>query len=387
MFHLNSALAQRIVDRTMAIIDSNINVMDASGVIIGSGDPARIHELHEGAQIALANGRTVEIDEETAKQLKGVCPGINLTLHFEDQVIGVLGITGDPDQVRSYGELVKMAAEMIVEQANLTQQLQWDKRHRDELTLQLVRQQWQSEQAVHTWAERLGVDLKKPRVAIVIAIPRSEEGGAVPEVLQKVISRLYALERNALVAQLEVDRVVYLRTLQGRPEGEVPAVDLNRWQQLSSAIESQVGCELKMAVGHYLPGLEGLRMSCQSAIETLAYGDKRVPQKRHFAYDQMRLPVLLASLRQGWQADELLLPYRTLAEQDKNGLLRRTLVVYFEQGMESSAAIQILHIHRNTLRYRLDRIAEITAMDLSRMEHLLQLYIGHLLLPFREDNC
>ncbi|WP_306462766.1 sugar diacid recognition domain-containing protein, partial [Klebsiella pneumoniae] len=38
---LDSQLAQQIVDRTMAIIGYNINVMNQAGVIIGSGEKNR----------------------------------------------------------------------------------------------------------------------------------------------------------------------------------------------------------------------------------------------------------------------------------------------------------------------------------------------------------
>ncbi|HAW7833304.1 TPA: hypothetical protein JLL63_004178, partial [Escherichia coli] len=50
-------MAQDIVARTMRIIDTNINVMDARGRIIGSGDRERIGELHEGALLVLSQGR------------------------------------------------------------------------------------------------------------------------------------------------------------------------------------------------------------------------------------------------------------------------------------------------------------------------------------------
>ncbi|MGQ7180384.1 sugar diacid recognition domain-containing protein, partial [Escherichia coli] len=54
-------MAQDIVARTMRIIDTNINVMDARGRIIGSGDRERIGELHEGALLVLSQGRVVDI--------------------------------------------------------------------------------------------------------------------------------------------------------------------------------------------------------------------------------------------------------------------------------------------------------------------------------------
>jgi len=116
MLELDSTLAQHIVDRAMAILPHNINVMDAQGMIIGSGDRERLHSRHEGAQLVLANRRTVEIDAQAAACLRGVKPGVNLPLLYADQLIGVLGITGDPEVLRPYAALVRMTAEMLVEQ-------------------------------------------------------------------------------------------------------------------------------------------------------------------------------------------------------------------------------------------------------------------------------
>ena len=62
-WHLDTKMAQDIVARTMRIIDTNINVMDARGRIIGSGDRERIGELHEGALLVLSQGRVVDIDD------------------------------------------------------------------------------------------------------------------------------------------------------------------------------------------------------------------------------------------------------------------------------------------------------------------------------------
>ena len=54
MLTLDRTLAQSIVDRSMTIIDGNVNVMDHTGVIVASGDPARIGQLHEGALLVLS---------------------------------------------------------------------------------------------------------------------------------------------------------------------------------------------------------------------------------------------------------------------------------------------------------------------------------------------
>ncbi len=115
-WHLDTKMAQDIVARTMRIIDTNINVMDARGRIIGSGDRERIGELHEGALLVL-RGRVVDIDDAVARHLHGVRRG--LTCRCAEEIVGVIGLTGEPESLRKYGELVCMTAEMMLEQSRL----------------------------------------------------------------------------------------------------------------------------------------------------------------------------------------------------------------------------------------------------------------------------
>ncbi|EJZ0476747.1 XRE family transcriptional regulator, partial [Escherichia coli] len=112
-YYLQDSTARQIVQRTMGIIPYSVNVMNEHGMIIASGEASRLHQRHEGAVLALTENRVVEIDSATANKLKGVKPGINLPINFRDQLIGVLGITGEPGEVKAYAQLVKMASELI----------------------------------------------------------------------------------------------------------------------------------------------------------------------------------------------------------------------------------------------------------------------------------
>ena len=49
MIKLNTAIAQKIVQRTMKIIENSVNVMDENGIIIASGNPSRLNQKHTGA--------------------------------------------------------------------------------------------------------------------------------------------------------------------------------------------------------------------------------------------------------------------------------------------------------------------------------------------------
>ncbi len=195
MYVLDQHIAKQIVSRTMKIIGHNINVMNGQGVILGSGDPKRIGSTHEGALLAIAQNRNVELSEEVASGLHGVKPGINLPLHYQGQIIGVIGITGDPAELTHYGELLKMTAEMIVEQANQQDQQQWENRQREEFILQLIKAQTDDDEQLHRWAKQLDIDISLPRVAAIIEV--SEKQSAPTQHKSAAFSPLVQSEQNA----------------------------------------------------------------------------------------------------------------------------------------------------------------------------------------------
>jgi len=199
-WHLDTKMAQDIVARTMRIIDTNINVMDARGRIIGSGDRERIGELHEGALLVLSQGRVVDIDDAVARHLHGVRQGINLPLRLEGEIVGVIGLTGEPEALRKYGELVCMTAEMMLEQSRLMHLLAQDSRLREELVMNLIQAE-EHTPALNEWAQRLGIDLNQPRVVAMIEVDSGQLGvdSAMAE-LQQLQNALTTPDRNNLVA-------------------------------------------------------------------------------------------------------------------------------------------------------------------------------------------
>lgn len=70
--HIDHQVALKIVDRAMKIIDHNVNVINHQGVIIGSGDPKRINQLHEGALNVLCPGVKIDFNTDEAQTLPGV---------------------------------------------------------------------------------------------------------------------------------------------------------------------------------------------------------------------------------------------------------------------------------------------------------------------------
>jgi len=374
--HLDSRMAQDIVARTMRIIDSNINVMDARGKIIGSGSPERIGELHEGALLALSQGRVVDIDDAAVHNLQGVKQGINLPLRLEGEIVGVIGLTGEPVALRKYGELVCMTAEMMLEQARLMHLLAQDTRLREELVMSLIQAE-EHTPALTEWAKRLGIDLSLPRVVAVIKIDSGQLGiDSAMEELQQLQTNLMKPARNNLVAIISLTEIVVLKPAlnsHGRwDEGE----HRRRIEQLIANMQEEGHLRFRIALGNYFTGQGSIARSYRTACTTLEVGKQRMPEKRCYFYQDLALPVLLDGLREGWQADELSRPLLRLKAMDSNGLLLRTLVAWFNHNLQPLATSKALFIHRNTLEYRLARIAELTDLDLKNLDNKLLLYVA-----------
>lgn len=375
-YFFDQPLAQQIVDRTMKIIDSNVNVMDSRGRIIGSGDAERLGELHEGALLAISQQRIVDIDNEVTRHLHGVRPGVNLPLRVDGQIVGAIGLSGDPTRLRQYGELVCMTAEMMLEQARLLNMLAHDSRIREELVLNLIRAE-QPPEALAKWAQRLGIDLHQPRVAVVVAVDGGQLGveHAMAE-LQQLQVLLSTPEQDNLIARVSLTEIVVLKPALGAAKRWDPQAQRQRIDALLLHMQQNSDLRIRVALGNYFTGPGSIARSYLTAKTTLAVGKRRAPEQRSYCYQDLMLPVLLDGMREGWQADELALPMARLNAEDSSGLLRRTLNLWFAHNVQPVATAKALFIHRNTLENRLNRISGLTGLNLSNFDDRLLLYIA-----------
>lgn len=380
---LNEAIANQIIKRTMQIIPYPINVMDDKGRIIGSDDQTRLQQKHEGAVLAINECRVVDIDEATAQNLKGVKPGINLPIIYLDKIIGVIGISGKPDQVRHYGELVKMTAELIIEQAALMSRVEWDKRHREELVLQLIQGTKLNDNQLNTLAERLELDLNQPRIAAVIKVIPEQQTPFSSDHLRQLVNALEQFDRHNLVATLSVSNndIVVLIPISHRHHGWSKHVETKRMNQLLRQVKTFKQFSVKVALGEYFPGLAGLAHSYETAQLTMQSVANQAGEL--FFYHDYKLPALMSSIiNEPWKAEQLRQPYAALQQYDAKGLLTRTLSEYFRQNCDTSRTCQRLHIHRNTLRYRLEKIEQLTSLSVSHLPDKLQLYLAMTLFEY-----
>ncbi|WP_095056050.1 MULTISPECIES: sugar diacid recognition domain-containing protein [unclassified Pseudomonas] len=367
MFELDHDLAQDIVDRAMAILPYNVNVMDNQGLILGSGEPERVNTRHEGAQLVLANGRVVEIDAQTAIHLKGVQPGINLPLMLDQRLIGVLGITGEPEQLRTYAALVRMTAEMLVGQRNQQAEQQWRRQRCDDLLALLLSDAGSSPRLIDE-AQQLGLKPHMTRVPYLFELGLEHGPGQTVEALSAWLTTRYP---DSWCVSSAKSSLLWCR----------PASQSIENDRLLDKLDGLGWNILRLAVGGQADGLTGLRRCYRRVGDLLAYGRDVLPGSRLLTLNRYRLPVMLWRHRDDDALDELLNPLRKVIAKDSNGQLLATLRSWCDHDGQSQACADALGIHRNSLRYRMERIAELSGVDPLRLDGMLALYLGVQLLP------
>lgn len=358
MFELSHQLAQDIVDRAMHILASNVNVMDSQGLILGSGEKQRINTRHEGAQLVLANRRVVEIDEQAARNLKGVQPGINLPLMHDNELIGVLGISGDPATLRTHAELVRMTAEMLVDRSHIKAERQWRQQRRENV-LALLLGKAACTQLLIDEAHGLGLKPQLKRTPLLIELGEGCEANTLVDWLSAHYPDCWCLSPSSRFvlwccpSQIKVDS-----------------------SRLVERLKTQRLVVTRVAHGIQADDIHALRRGCQHVTELLVYGRAMKPDCPYLHLEHWGLLALLWSLREHDAIKELVAPLLKIRTRDGNGQLMRTLRTWCSFSGQSQSCSEALGIHRNSLRYRLERIAELSGKDLSRPDDFVALYLG-----------
>lgn len=368
MFELDHLLAQNIVDRAMAILPYNVNVMDNQGLILGSGESSRINTRHEGAQLVLANHRVVEIDEQAAQNLKGVQAGINLPLMHDGRLIGVLGITGEPQLLRTYAELVRMTAEMLVAQSHMQIEQHWRKQRSEDVLAMLLGEAGGSPRIIDE-ARQLGLKPQLARTPVLIKLEAELTSSALADWLKSRYADSWCLAPSSF-------SLLWC----------CPSNLIHSPEKIFEKLESLGWKVALVACGVRAETLGSLRRGYRRVAELLAYAEAVLPQQRFVSLSRYHLPSFLWAHREDGVVDTILLPLHQIQAKDSSGQLLRTLRAWCLHDGQAQACADALGIHRNSLRYRMERITELSGKDMTRLHESLELYLGVLLLPHTEPT-
>ncbi|HVV23102.1 MAG TPA: helix-turn-helix domain-containing protein, partial [Pseudonocardiaceae bacterium] len=211
-----------------------------------------------------------------------------------------------------------------------------------------------------------GVDVRRPLRVLAAAAPGAPVGRAVA-----VLTELVAVLRSPGLVGVVDEEVYALLPTDG-------GVDL------AAAVPALRLVEPALTSGRFVVGISSvttgdLRGAVHEARYALELGERQSGRTRVVAGDEVAVHrLLLAGV-----PDELRVALRRRVlgpvfdhDAEHGGDLVRTLTVFLDCSGSWSRAAARLHVHVNTLRYRIGRIEELTGADLSDFAQRIDIYLA-----------
>ena len=132
---------------------------------------------------------------------------------------------------------------------------------------------------------------------------------------------------------------------------------------------------------HYYLGELGLSIK-EASYASLIAAEKNIVFENYENLGLLRMVFLLADnkILRDYSA-KILTPIRDF-DLESNGKLMETLAAWARHGMSFPEAASELHQHENTVRYRMDKIGQITGLDFKKASDAQQLNMA-----FLTDYC
>ena len=113
--NISQNLATNILYHMKDIINQDLNYINVDGIIIASTDPKRVGTFHAPSLECVKKRKNIIIENDS--QYEGSRNGINMPIYFDDSIIGVIGITGNKNEVEKFGEIIKLMTEVLIKEA------------------------------------------------------------------------------------------------------------------------------------------------------------------------------------------------------------------------------------------------------------------------------
>ena len=129
MFKIDRTLAAQVVNTVKDVCGRDVNFINQYRIIFASTDPERVGTFHEIGHQAALTGETIEVRADD--NFHGTRMGINLPVYYNQTFMAVIGITGQPDEVRKYAHLAERITHLLIRERELNtiSRNQADKRH------------------------------------------------------------------------------------------------------------------------------------------------------------------------------------------------------------------------------------------------------------------
>ncbi|MEG1069414.1 MAG: sugar diacid recognition domain-containing protein [Ruthenibacterium sp.] len=373
-------MAQNLVEATSHLIGGRvINIMDTKGVILASTDKTRIGTVHEGACEVIRTGRAVAIEKSEVGRYPGAKEGYNLPVMSGSRIIAVVGIFGNPSDVNDVANLLAVYVANCIEQNAVAMQ----KKVADELRMQYLQMLLSlapgDQEMLASLSDGLRIQQQFPARVFVVQLSVHQNMRSVLQIFSRASEELQ--RGHYLLSDCDVwgvidNRLVLVKSKMNQSE---PKFCTRLYDFLSACI----GGAFQLCAGMLCNGIKDVKTSYQQALSICVAGGEGVrditdPTCKFYAmmrstcaHEQYEIAQRYAALEQALGAEDL-------------DILLNTADIYYAEDCSVTRAAEGLHIHKNTLQYRMHRLWD--ALQLSTCSAFIKQYFLRLCIEYHKSH-
>jgi purine catabolism regulator len=300
-------------------------------------------------------------------------------------VAGHLSLLGAPGDFQELDYLLaqRAAGVFAIELARQRAVLEAQMRLQGDFLEDLLAGNFGAEEAMLARARHLGHDLRRPHVVVVLGLDPGETGrpgGSDPARALRPTRRFLDVARRELRARFPT--ALFLE--RGDLLSALIPFDSRALKEQLEEVRVRIhlvlgGAPVSLGVGRYHEGLSGLASSYREAERALAIGQRMLGGNRTVAFDDLGIYRILFPLVGTPELEAFcheLVGALEAYDRRHGAELLKTLAAFFACNGNHVQTARMLHLHRNTLLYRLDRIREIAGVDLDDPETRLSLQVA-----------
>ena len=346
---ISSKLAQNIVQSIKEIINQEINFIDTDGIIIASTDQDRIGQKHDGALKVLKTKQRVVVNKDD--EFQGTRRGINLPLYFEDEIIAVVGITGNPEDVSKYVHILTKMTEILIKEAYL-QEMSYSSKENQRIIMENL--------LYNSQTAEFGNGASHEIYKYDVSIPRRAIQGLF--MTDRVLdSSIYSHIQKMFTDQAQTILVINGNTLTILSTSTKADVLKSKLSLLQQSINKTFNLDLIFGIGNVCTTIKESQKSFSEAQESLMWAKNFSHLTVQF-YEDLDLGILLLpELKTSAPTFEKKI-LGNLSEKEKADYMN-LLKAYEKHNGSITKCSAELFIHKNTLQYRLNSLHEKTGFN------------------------
>ncbi len=347
---LNNDIARRFVENLSLYTKYNVNVMNQDGTIIASVDPTRIGSFHETAHNMIkAHQDSMEVTDNDS--YLGVKKGSNLLVYDGQTPVGVVGVTGDPDEVRNIAYVVKMALESMLKYEHQQEKLYTMRTAQDRFAFALFNEKNANREKLEALANDLKIKPKKIRVPVMLFFNEPISSATLESQLRT------SLTPQDIVYQYNNQHVLIYKDI-----GDCEASTLTYWRESIEQWLSDISSQCNYA-NAFIGSAQCRLYYYKIGLEHCLWLEENITSECKSVFFLDYLEQYLFSLISTSELHGIMNVYdHAFDGDDKNGILQ-IIGVLQQNNFNLVSASKQLYIHKNTLAFRMSKIKALLDID------------------------